>query len=81
MGRQDSTAQPHPDGSASQADNGAGVLVGLGAIDNVGVGSGSRSAFEPPQATGIEARQDIATTENNFADALITRKFAPVGSV
>ena len=73
MGRQDSTAQPHPAGSASQADNGAGVLVGLGAIDNVGVGSGSRSAVEPPQATSMVARQDIATTETKFVDALITR--------
>lgn len=75
MGRQDSTAQPHPAGSAAQADRGAGVLVGLGAIDNVGVGSGSRSAVELPQETSVKTRQAIAKAQSNFVDARITRLF------
>lgn len=76
MGRQDSTAQPHPAGSTAQAEagSGTGVLVGCGAVEDPGVViGGAPLPVEPPQLASAMVRHAITQSRINSIGNLDTR--------
>ena len=78
MGRQDSTAQPHPVGSIAQAEagSGTGVLVGCGAAGDPGVVIGGAALLvEPPQLNSAVVRHASMQIRTNWIDDLDTRIF------